>query len=383
MIIAFDTWGLSDRFRHQGINTYARRLLESFRTLVSANGDVIIRPFVGTNSSNGGGKLRASPGFEPKSSSLLHLNRLWRCGGITAAALRNKADVIFCPHGQTVPLGVVPVVTTIHDVTPITSPSHRTYLNSLIRAFFWVSANCSKKILTDSECSRKDLLEIYGLPPEKVKVIYLGYDRDTFNLIPADAAALKSLLGRHGIDAPYILHHGTVQPRKNLGRLIQAYRLLLERRRGVDLRLVLAGSLGWQYDPILRAAKAPGHCGKVILTGALPDEEMALLVKGAALCVIPSLYEGFCLPMVEAMACGVPTIASNTSCLPEVSGGLLRYFNPLSVEEMAETIEQVLDDSALREDLIRAGLKRAAEFSWERCARESLDALVTARVENQ
>ena len=380
-MIAFDTWVLADRFRYYGICIYAWRMVAAFQDLAALRGDVIIHPFVATGNSNGVSKFQASSGFEPKRSSLLNHNRLWRCGGVTAAALRHKADVIFCPHSQIVPLGIVPVVTTVHDVTPITSPSQTNYMNSLLRSFLWISAKFSHNLLTNSECSKRDLVEIYKLPPEKVQVIYHAYSRDAFNPLPADPAEQKPLLERHGIRTPYILHHGAVQPRKNLERLIRAYRLLLERRRDLDLQLVLAGPLGWQYEPILRAAQESDHRGEVIFTGALPEPELAMLVKGAAISVMPSLYEGFCVPMVEAMACGVPTIASNSSCLPEVSGGLLRYFNPLSVEDMAGTMEQVVDDSALRDELIRNGLKRAAEFSWERCARETFDFLIRTHEE--
>jgi glycosyltransferase involved in cell wall biosynthesis len=116
--------------------------------------------------------------------------------------------------------------------------------------------------------------------------------------------------------------------------------------------------------------------GQVIFTGELGEQQLSTLVKTASLCVIPSLYEGFCLPMVESMACGIPTIAANSSCLPEISGGVLRYFEPLSKEDMAATIERVLGDSSLQRELVASGLKRASQFSWQRCARETISVLV-------
>ena len=111
---------------------------------------------------------------------------------------------------------------------------------------------------------------------------------------------------------------------------------------------------------------------------ALPAEDLSILVKNAALCAIPSLYEGFCLPLIEAMACGIPTIASNSSCIPEISAGKLRYFDPLSVEEMAVEMERALTDAGLRKELREAGLRRASEFSWQRCAQETLRVLEQA-----
>jgi glycosyltransferase involved in cell wall biosynthesis len=163
-----------------------------------------------------------------------------------------------------------------------------------------------------------------------------------------------------------------VELRKNIHRLIQAWDRMMERNKGFDAQLVLAGRMGLGHEQILRVREASPNRDQIIFTGALPDAALATLVKNAFLCVIPSLYEGFCFPMVEAMACGVPTVASNSSCIPEVSGGVLEYFDPYSVEEMAETIRRAFEDTGLRERLRRRGLARAAEFSWERCARETL-----------
>lgn len=238
-----------------------------------------------------------------------------------------------------------------------------------------VAAKMSQMILTDSEHSKTDLVEIYNLAPEKVSVIHLGYDRSTFNSLPVNPPVQASLLARLGIQGPYVLHHGMVQKRKNLAKLIQAYSILLNRHHDVGYQLVLAGPFGFGSEGLRRVADRMVMHGNVIFTGPLPGEDLAQLIKGASLCVIPSLYEGFCLPMVEAMACGVPTIAANSSCIPEVSGGVLRYFDPQSEEEMAATIETVLEDSDLQRDLAKNGVKRASEFSWARCARETLAAL--------
>jgi len=230
----------------------------------------------------------------------------------------------------------------------------------------------ANRVLTISEWSKRDLVEIYGLNPGNVEVTYLGYDKRLYNDVPPDPEVSAELLGRFGIRRPFILHHGMVQLRKNVHRLIQAWDRVHERDRDFSVQLVLAGAMGHGHEEILRVRETSRNRDRVILTGALPDAELATLVKNASLCAIPSLYEGFCLPMVEAMACGVPTVASNSSCIPEVSGSVLEYFDPLSVEEMGETIRCALEDSELRGRLRDRGLARAAEFSWERCARETL-----------
>jgi glycosyltransferase involved in cell wall biosynthesis len=239
-------------------------------------------------------------------------------------------------------------------------------------------ARFSRAIITSSECSKRDIVTHLGVAEEKVVVIHDGCDQSLFNADPPEMAALAVLLTRLGIKKPHLLHHGTIQPRKNLKRLIEAFHLLLANNADLDFDLALAGRRGWDSDDIISAAAKSTGRGRVILTGILDDSELALLIKGASLAVVPSLYEGFSLPMVEAMACGVPTIASNTSCLPEISGNTLAYFDPLSCEEMAACMQTVLRSSELRLRLVQNGIARAREFTWERCARQTMDVLIRA-----
>ena len=347
--------------------------------MIAADKCIDILPFVFPKISNDANGFEATASFVPSNMPLLKFGRLWRFGGATAAAMWCGADLMFSPSCTAVTPGLTPTIVTIHDVTPVLMPSYPTKTNLILKFLLWASAKFSRKTITDSECSKRDLMQIYGLSEDRVSVVYLGFDKQTFNTSEADILQQRILTDRYGIYEPYIFHHGVIQPRKNLERLIQAFEMVLRSRPNRALQLVLAGPVGWQYESILRAAYAL-H-GKVILTGPLPDRDLALLIKGASLCAIPSLYEGFCLPMVEAMACGVPTVASNTSCLPEVSAGVLRYFDPLCVEHMAETIELVLGNDSIRHKLVRDGVKRAAEFSWERCARETLAALMSTNPE--
>ncbi len=239
-------------------------------------------------------------------------------------------------------------------------------------------ARFSRTIITSSECSKRDIITHLGVAEEKVVVIHDGCDHSLFNSDPPDIAALAALRAGLGIEKPYLLHHGTIQPRKNLKRLIQAFDLLLADNPDLDFDLVLAGQRGWASDDVVNASAERRGRGRVILAGMLDDSDLALLIKGASLAVVPSLYEGFSLPMVEAMACGVPTITSNTSCLPEISGNALAYFDPLSVKDIAACMQAVLRDSELRRRLSEKGIDRAREFTWERCARQTLDVLMKA-----
>jgi len=373
--IAFDSWALSSRFRHTGIYTYAQNLLAQFGRMDTSE-EVDVSVFACSGIKNDANWLERGPAVRTCHTPLLRSDMLWRLGGASFAAARSGADLLFAPVALTMPTGAVPIVCTIHDITAVTQPSQPTRVTLLQRAFLWPLAKFSRTIITDSEFSKRDIVNVYGVPEDRVAVVYLGYDKSIFNDIPSDPDLQKKLRERLGIQRPYILHHGVIQPRKNLKRLIEACRLMLSQKNGLEFDLVLSGPLGWKYDEILAAAANPiGEKGRVVLTGALSDTDLALLIKSATLAVIPSLYEGFCLPMVEAMACGCPTIAAGASCLPEVSQGALRYFDPLSVEDMADCMTKALEDNALRDELSQKGKCQAASYTWERCAKETLEVL--------
>jgi glycosyltransferase involved in cell wall biosynthesis len=375
LIIAFDTFFLAGHFRNVGIYEYAKHLLNEFHAVAAQNNSISIRYFVSPGYFDESVTVKSTEGCTPAHTRLLEHDGFWRLGVASVAARQLGADVLFTPSPNILPLGVIPVAVTIHDVMPERLPPELVERRARLRAATWLAAKFSQKVITDSEHSKKDLIDLYDLPHDKVSVVYLGYDRGTFNSSAPDPAAQKSLLTKLGISTPYIIHHGMVQSRKNVGRLVKAYELLLEKRRNLDTQLVLAGPFGLGSEQIRKDSDDLVRTGKVVFTGALDAGDLAMLVKGAMLCVIPSLYEGFCLPMVEAMACGVPTVVSNTTCLPEVSGGVLRYFDPLSEEDMAATMENVLEHSELRKELAIQGLRRASEFSWRRCAQETVNVL--------
>lgn len=371
--VAFDASALKPQYNHHGIHVYTRNLLAALQRLAGPSG-IGIRPFLPSTEKFAGAKFTETPGFRPRTSSLMRFDRLWRYGGATAAAFLDGADIMLNPNGASLPIkALLPTVTTIHDLTPMVMPCFPPRITFFLKLLLARSAKSSAAIITISENSRLDLIRICGVPESKVHVVYEGYDRALFNTLPPEPVLLEQLLGRLGINRPYILHHGAVQPRKNLPRLIAAYRQLIARNRRFDFDLVLAGPLAWQHEETVNAANSCGEgIGKVVMTDALSDRDLSLLLRGAALEVIPSLYEGFCLPMVEAMACGIPTITANSSCLPEISGGVLRYFNPYSAEDMGACMEVVLLSRDLQAELAARGRQRAEKFNWELCAQETL-----------
>ena len=377
MKIAVDSWTLASRFRCQGTYVYTQNMVREFKKIVRNGSGVRFSLFASHRDGNDAAAIAPGENFELCPSSLLDHDRLWRLGGAGISAVRSRADVMFLPTAATLPVGPIPVVCTIHDVTPLTMPSHSNKVTALQRIFFKGCARFSRAIITPSECSKRDIVTLLGVPEDKVTVVYDGCDHAVFNPSLAGQDALEALRGRLGISKPYLIHHGTIQPRKNLKRLIEAFRLMLARNTVLDLDLVLAGQMGWASAEITQAARSSsGSRGNVIFAGVLPDADLALLIKGASLAVVPSLYEGFSLPMVEAMACGVPTVTSRTSCLPEISGNALVYFDPLSVEEMELCMQSVLLDSGLNQWLRQNGIARARQFSWERCAQETLRVLM-------
>lgn len=381
--LAFDTWALGGFARNHGVSVYARELLTRFRAM-GPDCPVEVMPYVCAGADNAANQFSASPEFRPQQASWLKHSRLWRWGGANLRAM-GKADLVFNPT-STVLYGGLPVrsVVTIHDLIPVVLPWASRRITRALRFCLWWSAKFAQEIITPSEHSKADIIKVYGLPESRITVIYDGYDKTVFNTIPLDPELRGKLFARFEIDRPYLLHHGVIKPNKNLKRLIQAYRLALERNRDLDVDLVLAGPLGWEYADILEeAGKIQKGRGRVIFTQALSDDELSLLVKGARLEVVPSLYEGFCLPMIESMACGVPTIAANSSCLPEISGNILEYFDPRSVEEMAVCIERALESETLCQKLAAQGLRRAGDFDWGKCAQETMAVLARVALEGK
>jgi glycosyltransferase involved in cell wall biosynthesis len=223
-------------------------------------------------------------------------------------------------------------------------------------------------VITDSQNSKQDICRYLQIPFEKITVIPIA---SACHFRPLPEAQVGPLLDRYGLVRPYILYVGSVEPRKNLLRLLDAYVLL--RQSLPQYRLVIVGARNyWKSSPVARAVEHQGLQAQVTFTGYIPDEHLPALYNGAALFCFPSLYEGFGLPVLEAMACGVPVVTSSTSSLPEVAGDAALLVDPYNVDEVADAMRRVLQDGDLAHDLRRRGLARAAQFSWEKTARETI-----------
>jgi glycosyltransferase involved in cell wall biosynthesis len=285
-------------------------------------------------------------------------------------AHRCKLELVHDPTGS-VPLGLVPAskVATIHDVVPYVYPETSTFLDRFTyRAWLPYAVQQLDAAITVSQQSKEDIAKYLHFPEEKILVIPEAANTHYRALREEE---IQPALERASVSRPYILYVGSIEPRKNLVRLLQAYSQL--REWSPKWRLVIVGARNfWKSSPVKEAVEQLGLGEWVRFTGYVPEEDLPALYNGADLFVFPSLYEGFGLPVLEAMACGTPVVTSNSSSLPEVAGEAALLVDPYSVDEIAASMRRVLEDPELAAELRARGLERVGQFSWERTARETI-----------
>jgi glycosyltransferase involved in cell wall biosynthesis len=288
---------------------------------------------------------------------------------IAAAARQLRLDVVHDPTGA-MPLSLTGAarVATIHDAIPYVYPQTSARLDRLIyHLWLPLAVRAADAVITVSQQSREDILDHLPLSPARVAAIPEAADRRFRPLPPSEFAPILRELG---IAWPYILYVGALEPRKNLPRLLAAYARL--RHWSERWRLVIVGARRANSAPIFEAVQRLALEPYVHFTGFVTDDHLPALYAGADLFAFPSLYEGFGLPVLEAMACGAPVVTSNSSSLPEVAGDAAILVDPADVEQIAQAMWLVLSQPALADALRRRGLARAAQFTWERTARETI-----------
>lgn len=374
-----------------GIGRYTRNLVRALAELDAAEPDVDNRYtlFVAGGWGEGDGLEPWPENFRvrsvPISDRWLHI--LWQRLRLPlpVQAITGRLDLFHSPDFVLPPLGRTPAILTVHDlsfmrVPQFFVPGFRDYLEGAVSH----AIKRARHILADSESTRRDLIELLAVEPERVRVLYPGIET-RFRPIE-DTEELARVRARYDLPERFVLGLSTLQPRKNFDGLIQAFGRLLAARGDepeiADLHLVIGGGKGWMYEDILALVDRLGLGERVHLPGFVGDADLPVLYTLAAVFAFPSWYEGFGFPVLEAMACGTPVVAADNSSLPEAMGEAGLMVDAGNVDALVEALGCLLVDEALRARLVPAGRKQARRFVWETAARQLLDVYIACAHEN-
>ena len=350
------------KLRDYGIGTYVRNLLRHLARIDTSTEYVLFcQPGDAASVSGLGENFRAVVERAPAYSFREQLR-------VPMALRREGIDLFHAPHYVLPGLTPCRSLVTIHDCIHLRFPQYlpNRFAYAYAWTSLWVASHRSSRILTVSEASKRDILRYFSVPEKKIDVIYNAID-ERFGQAPAedDVARVRE---RYQLNDPFVLYAGNIKPHKNLERLIEAFHTL---RRGdfETVKLLIIGDEISKYATLRRAVHKYKLHKHVRFFGFVPHETLAVLYRLARVFVFPSLYEGFGLPPLEAMASGTPVITSNVSSLPEVVGDAAVLIDPYEPDAIADAMRRVLTDASLRADLRERGLRRVSEFSWERSVR--------------
>lgn len=360
--VAFDA--TMARTNPMGTGTYARELLGALRPLLGNRISTI--------------DCRFARAFTHRKSAVDRLSTLahdlwWTQVGTVDAARACDATLLHVPSMLAPIRGSVRVVVNIHDLAILRYPQkfrrwHRTWTSWLLPRV----ARTADAVVALSEATKQDIVELLGVAPERVAVIPCGI-KGEFTAPAPDRGFLGAVRARYALPNDFLITVGAIEPRKNLVRLLKAIKCLTDSHPTLkDLTLVHVGPVGWHADDVPRAVTDLGLGDRVRFLGFVKDAELAALYRLARASVYPSLLEGFGLPVLEAMASGCPVVTSDRSSMPEVAGDAAILVDPMCVESIANGIRRVWESDDLRKDLISRGLRRAASFTWDAAARETV-----------
>lgn len=345
----------ADVTRPTGVEWYSREIINALARLQHRPQLVLYRR------RNISGRLGRCVNSRP-----VRLPRMWTHVGLSTAMMRDRPDALFVPSHVLPAFHPATSVVTVHDLGYVVEPeSHPRNRHLMLSATTRWNVKAATRVIAISNQTKQDLVNFYGADEHKIDVVHHGLNHRKFRKM--DRAEIVKVLSRLNIDSPYILFLSTIQPRKNIARLIDAFSLL---DRG-DLKLVVAGQTGWLGDDIERLIASHGFRGGVQRLGYVDAADLPALYAGAELFAFPSLYEGFGMGILEAMACGCPVVTSNLSSMPEISGNAAVLVDPHDTRSIAVGIERALQ-ADIRQDLITKGFIRASQFSWKKAAEKTL-----------
>jgi glycosyltransferase involved in cell wall biosynthesis len=366
---------------HQGagLARYAERLAAQ---LISTYGDrTRLRYFYNCHSGH-----TVPGGLEGRPTFTLPLNQLaWRLSVLASQLsqvpyapiqryLGGQPPAVYHATEHLLPRLTTPTVLTVHDLIFERYPQHHTARNRLF--LHWgmpLFVRAATAIIAVSRHTRNDLVELYGADATKIHVVYEGVDE---RFCPSSEASVRQVVEQYSPDRPYLLMVGTLEPRKNHAAALEALALL--KRWGWPHRLLLVGGRGWLFEPIQRQIETLGLAVDVKFAGYVPDADLPPLYTGAAAVLVPSLYEGFGFPVLEAQACGAPVVCSTASSLPEVAGGAALLVPPEDSEGLANAVHLLLSQQQFAQSLSDAGRRNAARFRWDTCAEQTLSVYASA-----
>jgi glycosyltransferase involved in cell wall biosynthesis len=367
--VGIDARGLCNINRTRGIGRYTARLVEALVEQAGSSADFVLfgygdgpEPGLLDASVLGQVEWRGMPHLEGLSYAGLLADHVSMAGAIERAGL----DLFHAIDHNMTPFLRVPSMVTVHDLIllvlrgPYLGPTAWAWMLAHGRA-----ARRARLVVAVSENTRRDVERLWGIPGERVVVVYEGVTPDYQP--PKGRRAVDSVLDRHGIDAPYFLYLGGFDPRKNLRNMLAGFKRFLL-ASGNAYRLVLCGDARGFEGYLADTMEELGLEGKVVFTGFVPEEDLPALYGGATAFLCVSLYEGFGLPLLEAMACGTPVLASDTSSIPEVVGDAGLLVDPLEPAQIAAGLERLAADKGLAADLAARGRERAVGFTWDRAA---------------
>jgi len=379
MIIGFDGSRAFNKNR-TGTENYSYQLLLHLAKIDIENHYLVyIRPGSSVNSNNWPDNFKFIT---------IPFPRLWTQAGLALQTFKDHLDVLFIPS-HTLPLIHKPGLTTIltvHDLGAEYLPTmHQLKQRLYLKLMTDYQIKSASHLIAVSNATKQDLIKKVGVPKNKISVVYEGFNKELFEAV--SSSKQKEVLIKYGLEENnYFLFVGTIQPRKNLERLIRAYSQFLDTRgpaasdllifRSSDLPvLVLVGSKGWLSDEIYELPKRLGVENQVKFLGYVPDKDLPALYSNAIAFTFPSLFEGFGLPILEAFANHCPVLTSNISSMPEVAGDAALLVDPYLVESISQGLEKLHQNPTLRNNLVKLGLKQIQKFSWEKAARETLEIL--------
>ena len=355
-----------------GIERYLRNIIKALKKLDHENEYIIFTNKDNTGTFDLGDNFTEY--FTPVSARFRLMKILWEQFLLPFQVKAAGIDVLFSP-GNISPLFVsCPSVVVIHDLIPFVRSDNFSKIElCALRFLLRLTAKMATRIITISRSSEREIMSQFQISSDRISVIYLACDQNFFYSQPS-AEETGKLKKQYGIKGDFVLCTASTRPYKNIDRLLLAFSIL-KKRHAVKHRLVLVGASGRHHRFLLKMVADLGLNEDVVFTGFVPDKVLPALYSAASVFVYPSLYEGFGLPILEAMACGTPVVASNITSMPEVVGDAGLMFDPYDVEEMCKRIYRILSNEERRNKLIAKGKQRVREFSWEKTAMEVVNVL--------